>query len=247
MKYGLLIVLMLGCLRVGIGQENLTALRSHISFEYGGQLPAGDMADRFGGNFNLASQFEILHTRNLWLAGIKGYYMFGGTVKEDVLSILRTPEGQIIGVDGGPAAIFLRERGFFIGPYAGKLFPLFDDKPYAGVKIQLGAGLLQHKVRVQDDSRSVVQITGEYAKGYDRLSNGLAGYLFAGYQHLDPDGRINFIAGFDLTYGAVENRRDYDFSLMRKLDGRRADILVGFRVGWILPVTTGVPPETIYY
>ena len=228
-------------------EQATTAFRSHLSFEYGGQIPLVDMADRFGSNFNLGSQFEILHTKNRWLLGVKGYYLFGNTVREDVISILRTPEQEIIGNDGAPATIALRERGFFIGPYLGKLIVLTEKKPHAGLKLQIGAGLLQHHVRIQDDTRTVVQLTGDYKKGYDRLSNGLAGYLFVGYQYLDPDKRINFIAGFDATIASTQSRRDFDFNLMRKDDTKRTDVLLGIRIGWILPVTTGIAPETIYY
>jgi hypothetical protein len=222
-------------------------VRSHISFEYGGQLPLQDMQERFGANFNVGGQFELLHIPSGWHVGLKGYYMFGGKVKEDVLANLRTPAGDIIGNDRAPAAIFLRERGLFIGAYAGKLFALSESKPSAGFKVSVGAGLLQHNIRIQDDSRSVTQITGDYLKGYDRLTNGLALYTFIGYQHLDPDRRINFLAGFDLTYGFTESRRDIDFSTGMH-DGRsRKDGLVGFRVGWILPITTGQDPDEIYY
>jgi hypothetical protein len=229
------------------GQDTAPALRTHLSFEYGGQIPMADMADRFGANFNLGSQFEVLHNRKHWLFGLKGYYLFGNTLKEDVISSLRSPDGQIIGNDGGPATIGLRERGFFIGPYIGRLFPVSKNFPQSGIKVQAGAGLLQHHVRIQDDTRTVEQLTGEYLKGYDRLSNGLAGYLFLGYQHLDPNKRVNFLAGFDLTIGKTQSRRDYDFNLMRKDDTQRTDVLVGGRLGWILPVTTGIAPETIYY
>lgn len=222
-------------------------MRSHLSFEYGGQIPLFDMRDRFGANFNVGSQYEMLHLTNGWLAGIKGYYLFGNDVKEDVLTILRTEHGEIIGNDGAPANVFLRQRGFYIGPYIGKLFVLTDKRPHAGIKIVAGAGLLQHHVRIQDDSRSVDQLTGAYRKGYDRLSNGLAGYLFAGYQHLDPNRRINFFAGIDLTLAVTESRRDFDFSLMRRETGSRRDGLLGLRLGWILPVTLGVPAEKIFY
>jgi hypothetical protein len=75
----------------------------------------------------------------------------------------------------------------------------------------------------------------------------MAGYAFVGYQQLDLDGRINFLAGFDLTVGSTQSRRDYDFNLMGRDDTKRTDVLLGIRVGWILPVTTGVAPGTIYY
>lgn len=246
MKAVLAIVLVLSYSSL-FSQEDRPALRLYLSFEYGGQIPLADMKDRFGANFNLGTQFEVLHIRSRWLAGVKAYYMFGGTVKEDVISSLRTSEGEIIGNDGGPAIILLRERGLFIGPYIGKLINLDRDKPDTGLKFQLGLGVLQHQVRIQDDSRTIEQLNGDYRKGYDRLSNGAAGYVFAGYQHLDPNKRINFLVGFDLTFGNTQSRRDYDFNLMRRETEKRMDALVGFRLGWILPITTGIAPESIYY
>ena len=239
-------LLWLSIVWIAAAQEG-PALRSHLSFEYGGQVPLADMRDRFGSNFNLGSQFEVLHTRNGLLFGLKGYYLFGSTVKEDVISNLRGPDGEVIGNDGGPATIGLRERGFFIGPYIGKLFPLSEQYPHSGIKVQLGTGLFQHHVRIQDDSRTVEQLAGEYKKGYDRLSNGMAGYGFVGYQHLDPNQRINFFAGIDITVAGTESRRDFDFNLMGPENAMRTDVLTGVRIGWILPVTTGVAPGKIYY
>jgi hypothetical protein len=106
---------------------------------------------------------------------------------------------------------------------------------------------LQHKIKIQDESKSVSQLTGDYKKGYDRLSNGLAMTGFIGYQHLDPKKRINFITGFDLTMGFTQNRRDFNFDTMTKDERKRKDFLVGFKVGWILPISTGENPEEIFY
>jgi hypothetical protein len=174
MRYLCLLALICSGLLVSAQREG-TVLRSHLSFEYGGQVPLADMKERFGSNFNLGSQFEVLHTKKLWLFGFKGYYLFGGTVKEDAISILRGPDGNIIGNDGGPATIGLKERGLFLGPYIGKMVAFSEAKPHAGLKLQLGAGLFQHHIRIQDDTRTVEQLSGDYKKGYDRLSNGRAG------------------------------------------------------------------------
>ena len=227
-------------------QDDLV-MRSHLSFEYGLQFPTGDLVDRFGENFNLGSQYELMHIASGWHFGIKGSYLFGTKVKEDVLYHLRNAEGDIIGSDRAPATIFFRQRGFYIGPYAGKILRLSSKQPNSGIKISVGAGLLQHKIRLQDDTQSVSQITGEYEKGYDRLTNGLALYGFVGYQHLDPNGRINFLAGFDVTQGFTKNRRDFNFDLQMTDTMSRKDGLIGFRVGWILPITVGNAPDEIFY
>lgn len=227
--------------------DDLAKFRVHISFEYGVQFPQGDLSERFGTNFNLGSQLEVLEMANLWHAGIKGYYLFGSDVKQDVVANLRTPEGFIIGNDRSPASVFLRERGFFIGPYVGKIFRMSQVHAQSGIKVSAGVGLLQHKVRVQDDSGTVTQLTGDYLKGYDRLSNGAAFYAFLGYQHLAANKRLNFLAGFDLTYSSTKNRRDYNFDEGRKDDATYSDLLLGFRVGFILPITTGEKASSIYY
>lgn len=235
------------CLATTASAQADPSLRMHLSFEYGLQMPGGDLKARFGTNFNVGSQFEILHMPSGWHVGMKGYFLFGSEVKEDVLAALRTPEGDIIGNDRSPALVFLRERGSFIGPYIGKTLVLSPDNPHSGFKVSLGAGLLQHKIRVQDDTQTVSQLSGDYVKGYDRLTNGLALYGFAGYQHLDPGGRINFLAGFDITTGATQSRRDYNFDQQSTDTARRKDSLIGFRIGWILPITTGEPPDEIFY
>ncbi|MDX1478884.1 MAG: hypothetical protein R3301_14320 [Saprospiraceae bacterium] len=242
-----LLIVLLFCGQVSLQSQDAPSLRMHLSFEYGAQTPGGDLKDRFGNNFNLGAQYEILHMESLWHAGLKGYFLFGNEVREDVLALLRTPEGNIIGNDRSPAIVLLRERGFFIGPYVGKTFKLSEQHPHSGIKISAGAGLLQHKIRVQDDTRSVSQLTGDYLKGYDRLTNGLAFYGFVGYQHLDPQGRINFLAGFDLTAGTTQSRRDFNFDQQRADTAKRKDSLLGIRIGWILPITTGQPPDQIFY
>ena len=185
--------------------------------------------------------------KGLWHGGLKFFYMFGSDVKQDVLSNLRTPEGFIIGNDRAPAEVFLRERGYFVGLYAGKIFNMSTVHKQSGIKLSAGYGLLQHKIRILDDTRSVAQLTGDYKKGHDRLSNGGAVYPFAGYQHLDANRRNNFLAGVDFIFANTRNRRDYNFDEGRKDDSSYRDALVGFRVGLILPITTGEQADSISY
>ncbi|RLD20059.1 MAG: hypothetical protein DRI69_07065 [Bacteroidetes bacterium] len=222
-------------------------VRMHVSFEYGVQFPGSDLSDRFGTSFNLGSQFEIMLTESLWHAGIKGMFLFGNKVSEDVISNLRTTQGDVIGNDRSLADISFRERGYFAGLYVGKVFSFNEKQPHSGIKLSLGGGIMQHKIRVQDNRSTVNQITGEYAKGYDRLSNGPALYGFLGYQHLAANRRLNFLAGVDYMLGFTENKRAYNFNEQRHDDAARNDSLFGFRIGLVLPITYGVPPESIFY
>jgi hypothetical protein len=203
-----------------------------VHLGYGAHLSAADMAQRFGQHSTLGGGFERITTSNM-IVGIEGHYMFGQNVKEDPLSIIRSADGYIIGADQNLASVVLRQRGWYLGGMGGKLFVL-NERNRAGIRVTASAGWLQHKIRIQDDTQSAVQVSGEYEKGYDRLTGGIALQQFVGWQHIGPTRRINWYAGLEFNEGFTNTRRDWDFAERRKLDQRRTDIRVGIRVGWTL-------------
>jgi hypothetical protein len=209
-----------------------------LDINYGYATPGGDLKDRFGNSFDVGLGFDLL-TNNNWIIGLGGGIIFGNKVKdkEDVLANFRTPEGQIIGGNASWAAFSLKERGFHTEARFGKLVPLLSDNKRSGLRLVLGLGFLQHKIRLQDDPQSqVAQTIGDYSKGYDRLTNGLMLSQFIGYQHLSKNKLINFYGGFESTQGFTQNRRDYDFLTRQASDkSDRLDLLFGFKIGWILP------------
>lgn len=218
----------------------------HISYAF--QFPALDLNQRFGSNSNVGIGTEYITGQSNLIFGIESGFLFGNEVKTDVLAGLRTNEGFIIGNDRAVADIGLRQRGFYAGAMAGKLFPLSQKEPRSGLRLTLGAGLLQHKIRIQDDpQRAVAPLAPEYKKGYDRLSNGLAFNGFIGYQMLSKDGRINFFAGLEGCYGATQNRRSLNFDTRIRDERRYNDVLIGLRAGWILPFYMGKAAREIYY
>jgi len=214
-----------------------------VNLSGGVQWPGGDMADRFGTTGSFGGGVEWVTAKNLFF-GVDGYYMFGADVKEDPIAILRTPEGDIIGNNQLLAETSLRARGYYIGGSIGKLFPIGGRR--SGIRITLGAGMLRHWIRVQDDSNSLVQVTDDYEKGYDRLSGGLALSQFIGWQHLGSDRRSNWFIGLDLSQGFTSTLRSWDISEMRKLDESRTDLRFGIRAGWTLPFYQK-PANQIYY
>jgi hypothetical protein len=218
-----------------------SAILGHLTF--GAHLPVGDMAERFGPDGNFGSIVEYLTQKN-FVFGLEGYYLFGNKVNEDPLAILRTPEGDIIGNDRTIASVVLRERGFYMGGEVGKLFT-FNGKR-SGIRLTLGAGYLQHWIRIQDDNSSVTQLTGDYKKGYDRQTGGLALNQFIGWQHLAANRRSNWLVGIEINEGFTNTRRDWDFNDMKKLDESRLDLRIGLRVAWTLPFYQG-KSEEIYY
>lgn len=218
-----------------------------VPLTYGFQVPGGDLADRFGVNFNASTGLQLFLKSN-WMLELEGQFLFGQEVKTDVLAPLRSLEGYIFADDGGPAEVKLRERGFWAGASIGKLFSLVSDNPRSGLRISLGAGLLQHKIRIQNDPQAFVpSLRTDYKKGYDRLTNGLALKEFIGYQHFSLHRRINFYAGVELLQGFTQSRRDWNTDQMAAENTPRLDLLFGIRLGWVLPFYLGSGDEAIYY
>lgn len=212
-------------------------------FALGGHFPAGDLSKRFGLNGALGAGTEFITSSN-WFFGGEGAFFFGSKAKEDPLYILRTPEGDIIGNDRTLATVRLQQRGMYLGATVGKLLT-FNEKR-RGLRLTFGGGWAQHRIRILDDSRTVTQLTGDYKKGYDRLSGGPALQQFLGWQHVGQGRDMSWMIGFECSQAFTQSRRDWDFSERKKLEGKRLDLRFGIRLAWTLPFYTG-NAEEIYY
>ncbi|MGB0863518.1 MAG: hypothetical protein ACPGXZ_11420 [Saprospiraceae bacterium] len=204
-----------------------------FNLTYATQFPAGDMSRDFNLNFNFGGGIQYF-SKSRWILGAEGGYMFGNDPKVDVLANMRTIDGEILSSDRTYGIVFQEERGFYIGLLAGKLIPISKKYPNSGLRLTLSAGFLQHKIFIEDRGANIPQLTDEYIKGYDRLTNGFALTQFIGYQHFGNKGRINFFAGLEFTQGFTKNRRSWDFFAQQRFDENRIDLLNGIRIGWAL-------------
>ena len=218
-----------------------------LNLSYGVHVPGGDLSSRFGTNFSISSSLEYLIDRNNLIIGVEFNFLFGNNVEEDVIASLRNKDGLLIGTNGQITDVFLRERGLFYGLALGKLFTIIPTNPKSGIRLSISPGVLQHKIRIQDDSNSILQLQGEYAKGYDRLSRGFALKQLIGYQHLSNDGRINFFLGFDFIQGFTKNQRPINFDTGIIEQSSRNDFLWGIRATWVLPIYFGKVKEERFF
>ena len=246
MKFKYLLIL-LCCIPILLsGQEDEKALTAlALKFNYGVQIPAGDLSERFGSNFVLGLGAEYINSKSVFY-GLDFDFHFGNNVKEDVLASIRTPEGDIIGNDRSISAVFPRMRAISFGLFIGKIFS-FGELKNTGIKVSLGAGFIEHRMRFQDDTNTAIHLFGDYSKGYDRLTNGFSLKQFVGYQYMSSDQRINIYGGFDFTEAFTKGRRDWNYDQFGPDKSPRTDILIGFRLGLILPFYFGSDPSTIYY
>lgn len=217
-----------------------------LAINGGLQLPAGDLKERFGANFTVGADLLFKTKKNI-LLGAYGHFMFGSVVKEDsILRAIQTSKGHIINNTGQLAEVSLFERGFSIGLRAGKIIPLRASSPNSGLMLTIGAGYLQHKIRIQNLMDDVPELQKEYKKGYDRLSSGLAISEFIGYMNLDKRRRLNYYFGIELNQAFTKSRRSYNFDTMSRDLRSRFDLLNGFRFGIIVPFYSKVPDDYYY-
>jgi hypothetical protein len=206
-----------------------------VGVHLGGQLPGGDMADRFGPNLNGGLAFMFKTKRN-WLVGVESNYMFGRNVKEDVISQLRSSTGAVIDNDGFPADLRVTERGLGIHAVFGRVFKFLSTNPNSGLMITVGGGYLQHKVNLYDANQRVAGVKGDLKYGYDRLSNGFSSSQFLGYLFLSENRLLNFYFGLEAYQGFTKSVRKLNYDTGLPDTQRRLDLLYGVRFGWILPL-----------
>lgn len=217
-------------------------LQPHLSL----QFPGGDMKERFF--MNSAVGFGVNYkTDKNWMFGAEMSYMFAEKVRNEdqILSNINTSEGFVIDQTGVFANIHFRQRGFFTGVKAGKIFQTRFGNPNSGVLLLGSLGLLQHKIRIEVYENTAPQLRDDYIKGYDKLTNGPAGSLFLGYMHVSDAKITNFTIGAEYIYGRTQSRRDYDFVLMGKDESIRHDQLFSIRFTWLIPVYSRAPKD--YY
>jgi hypothetical protein len=218
-----------------------------VGVSYGGELSGGDLAKRYGGNFDIGMCINF-KLKNYWIIGINGSYFFGKTIKENIFANIASPDGSIVNRDGEFADVRLYERGFTVLATAGRMIT-FNKKPNpnSGLTFDIGVGFMQHKIRIETIGNNVPQLSKQYKKGYDRLSNGLLLSQDLGYLYLSNNRLLNFYFGLECMEGFTQSRRSFDYDLMKKDTQKRLDILYGAKIAWILPLYKKAPQEFYTY
>jgi hypothetical protein len=214
----------------------------------GYDFAGGDIKDRFGNNFELGAGF-LYKTKNNWLFGLEFNFLTGGKVKENTLDSILTEDGFLIGEDGLIADVRISERGIKLPVLkVGKLIsaPIGKASVNSGFMFLAGIGFMQHKINYYDVTGSAPQIRGEYEKGYDRLTNGLALTQNIGYLYINRNNHANFFVNLEFTEAFTQNRRELNFNTRTKDTQSRVDLLYGVKVGWIFPVYKKKPAEFYY-
>lgn len=253
LRYTSLVVLLLAVVSLQAQRRNgddevvNTKTAAHLfSLGLGTDLPMGDLADRFGRNNKVTGGYRYL-TASDWVIGGDVSFYYGDNVREDVLAPLRTSSrGLILSSGESFTNAILRQRGMFVGAEIGKIFAL--ERYYrSGIEATLGLGVMQHQIRIVDNSQNIVKIAGSRKRGYDRLSRGFAAKQTIAYHHLSSDRRINYSVGLEFAQGFTSGVRAVNWDTGLPPASGRIDLMIGLKVEWILPFWTGKSNEDVFY
>jgi hypothetical protein len=218
--------------------ETKRPARSGFIFNVNGSLdmPAADMAKRFGNNYKLGGAVLYKTTSN-WMFGPKIDFILGNKIKEDsLMRNIKTFDGYLVNQSGLVVDVGTFERGYMIGLQVGKIINMSKKNSDNGILLTTSAGFMQHKINLYDKDQTIPQLKGVYRKGYDRLANGMYLEQYVGYNYMSSKGFLNFHLGLDVTAGFTKGRRDYIYDVMRPGNESRLDVLVGIRGGWYIPI-----------
>lgn len=218
----------------------------NIDVLVGADKPGADMAARFGSSYKIGFGLKFKSIYN-WIFGVKAEFIFGRKINEpNYLSNVVTDQGAVISSGGDLMNVGIFERGYMLGAQVGKVFPILQLNRNSGPVMIASVGFIQHKIKLFDRDESFPQLSGQYKKGYDRLTNGIYLEDFIGYQYFAKNKLINFYLGFNFVYGMTAGRRTYQFDIQRADTQARKDVLTGIKLGWVLPIYKKITEE-IYY
>jgi hypothetical protein len=207
-----------------------------LGFNAGIDLPAADMAKRFGTSYRVGVS-TFYKTKSNWMFGPKVDFMLGNRIREDSFMInLFDSYNQVLNQDGQRINVKITELGYIVGLQAGRIFNLSKKSSENGILAMTTVGFIQHKINIFLKNNDVPELRKDYKKGYDRLTNGIYVEQYLGYNYFSNSGLINFHIGLDVGLGITKDRRDYLFDVRRADDKSRFDVLFGIRGGWYIPI-----------
>lgn len=218
-----------------------------VSVQYGFNLTRGDLLQTHG-HFNHVGMFAGYKTKSNWVYGIDGSFMFGNDVKrshQDLFGHLMDEKGAITDQNGDQAVVVTGSRGLHVNLNAGKILPIFSPNPNSGIYVNVGAGFLAHKIRVETQDHVVPLLELDYRKGYDRLVQGVNASAFLGYAYMASESFVKFYAGFYAQNGFTHNMRTifFDEPDLAVPTDQRNDLQYGIRFGWLIPIYQRQPKE----
>jgi hypothetical protein len=221
------------------GQRNLrdSSVNTVISaVNYKFNLVGGDITTLWGHNHEIGISVDNKFKNGLTV-GATGGFIFGNQFRDSsIFAGVINDFGSITAMDGAPGGVLFLMRGATANINVGYVFSRLGNNPNSGLWVQVGAGFLSHKIRIESIYDDVPQLEGDYRFGYDRLHMGFSARQFIGYLFQADTRFLNFYGGFEFIQGWTENQRSYNFDLQGPDPGIKLDMFYGVKVGWLIPI-----------
>jgi len=231
--------------QVNPGDSTVAAFIPYFSYAF--QMPGGEVAKRYGLNSTVGGGVTYKTAKNLMFS-LDVNFIFGNDIKnaDSIMSMVETSGGHIIDGNGVFALYALYERGYSINFRVGKIFRVLNPNPNSGIMVMGGVGYLAHRMKIDNQYRTAPQISGDYAKGYDRLTGGFSFSEFIGYFYMGKTRLLNFYGGFEFYQAFTRSQRDYIFDQMKKDTNHYLDFFYGIKIGWMIPIYKRTPKDYYY-
>lgn len=217
-----------------------------LGANYKANLPGAEMVERWGFNNQIGLDIDQKLKSN-WTFGLSGGFIFGSVLRDTVIfKDLYNDFGTITGLSGKPADVLFLMRGFTAHANVGYVFNRFGNNANSGLWVKFGLGYMMHKIRIENLYDVVPQVQGDYKLGFDHMTTGFSTSQFIGYLYQADVRLIKFYAGFEFIQGITKNVRTYNFDTGGPENNSRFDMLYGFKLGWILPISSRTKSEFYY-
>jgi len=173
-----------------------------------------------------------------WVGSLDYNIYFGNNVNTaGFFNNISNENGDIIDMNGHPAVIRARLRGFSSRAYISRNFYPYQKftKKYLALQIGIGGGYSQTYIEYQTDQGTIPQIEGDNLSGYDKLAGGyqIAERIRIQYFNFNA---ISCVLGFDFIHGVAHSLRPWDFGNNKADNAAIKEITAGVHFGLIIPI-----------
>lgn len=224
-------------------------------------ISGGNMRDLYSGpylDFSLEWDYKYLSNWLLTFDADIWFGLQGGSdnlrLRNERISSVYTSGGYAMGWGGYDGVVTAYNRSLAARPGVAKIIPVSRKNPDSGILLKLSGGwFMQKTIFNQDIDRSpVYQLSGNYAKLYDHLRNGVILTESIGFVYMSNYSTyINIKISFDLSQCWSWSSRPYVIDDLMGLHGkdnnRYFDLLYGFRLTWMFPFTGKTTYDYYYY
>ena len=211
------------------------------------QFPFGTLKETFKSNLNIGVDVTYKTAGN-WTFSVDFNYLFGSKVRDQKAILgpdMLTSNGDLIDGNGQKATIYFEGRYWNLSGGFGKIFD-FGKWRNSGLWLKLNFGYFEHKVRINDPDNQISQLSGDYKKGYDQRAGGFCMSQFFGYIFMSKVRVASFFAGIEVSEIWTKSNRNYSFLLMGKDESKKFSVLIGPKIGWIIPLYEKRKIQTLY-